>query len=92
MRHAFLELAVDLRHEVRDVRVRLDLEKPDDVHAAGSADAREIVAAEIDEHDVFRAVLLRRKQPVGITRAALGRARDGVQACAPSLRFDERLR
>ena len=52
------ELARDLRDEVGDVRVALGLEEADDAHRAGRADAREVVAAEVDEHDVLGLVLL----------------------------------
>ena len=35
---------------------------------ARPADAREVVAAEVDEHHVLGAVLLRREQPLGVAR------------------------
>src|SRR5262249_30182271 len=43
-----LELARDLGDEMRDVRVALGLEEATDLDAAGTADAREVVPAEID--------------------------------------------
>jgi hypothetical protein len=43
---------------VRDVRIALGLEEAPDAHCAVPADAREVVAAEVDEHHVLRAVLL----------------------------------
>ena len=40
-----------------DVRVALDAAKFVDTHAAGAADATEVIAFEVDQHDVFRAFL-----------------------------------
>ena len=58
---------------------------------AGPADAREVVAAEIDEHHVLGAVLLRGEQPLGVAGAGRGRAGDRVQAGAAALDLDQRL-
>jgi hypothetical protein len=74
-----------------DVRVALDLEEARDVDASGNADAREVVAPEIDEHHVLGAVLLRREQPLRVAGAALGRSGDRVEARAVPLALDERL-
>ena len=60
-RDAVAQLADDLRDEVRDVRVALRLHEALDAHGARHADAREVVAAEVDEHHVLGAVLLRRR-------------------------------
>ena len=56
--HVCLQLADDLRDEMRDVREALRLEEPLDLHRPGLADAGEVVAAEVDEHHVLRAILL----------------------------------
>ena len=90
-RHAVRQLAADLRDEVRDVREALGLEEPLDLHRPGPADAREVVAAEVDEHDVLGAVLLGREQPLGVALAGLRRAGDRVQRCARPVALDERL-
>ena len=43
--------------EVHDVAVMAGVHELDDVHRAGGADALEVVAAEVDEHDVLGALL-----------------------------------
>ena len=55
---ALAQVAVDLRDEVHDVRVALDLEQLGDAHAAGLADAAEVVARQVDEHQMLGALLL----------------------------------
>src|SRR6266508_5896129 len=77
---------------MRHVRVTLDLEEALDLDCTGDADAREVVAPEIDEHDVLGAVLFRGEQPLGVPGSALGRARDRVQARTLLLGLDEGLR
>ena len=57
----------------------------------GPADAREVVAAEVDEHHVLGAVLLGGEQPLGVALARLRRAGDRVQRGARALALDERL-
>ena len=57
-----LQIADDLRDEVRHVREALRLEEALDVNRPGLADAREVVTAEVDEHHVLGAVLLRGQQ------------------------------
>ena len=57
----------------------------------GAAHAREVVAAEVDEHHVLGAVLLRGEQPLGVALARLRRAGDRVQRRARALALDERL-
>lgn len=49
----FEELAFDTRHQVHDVRVALDEHKVFGLYAAELGDATDIVAAEVDEHDVL---------------------------------------
>ena len=67
-------------------RNRVDADRP------APADAREVVAAEVDEHHVLGAVLLGGEQPLGVALAGLGRAGDRVQARRAVLALDERLR
>ena len=57
----------------------------------GPADAREVVAAEVDEHHVLGAVLLGGEQPLGVAVAGRGRAGDRVQARARALELHVRL-
>ena len=57
----------------------------------GAADAREVVAPEVDEHHVLGAVLLRREQPLDVALRRLGRARDRAEARAAVLARDEAL-
>ena len=53
------------------MRVALGLEEADDANRSGRADAREVVAPEVDEHDVLGLVLLGREQPLGVARSGL---------------------
>src|SRR5207302_5190400 len=85
------QLPVDLRNEMRDVRIRLDVEEPLDAYRSRNADARKVVTSEIDEHDVLGAILLRREQAFGISRPAFGRARDRIQTRVSSFCLDERF-
>ena len=91
-RDAFLQLAGHLGDEVRHVREALGLEEARDLDARRLADAREVVAAEVDEHHVLGAVLLGGEQPLGVPLAGVRRAGDRVQARAAVLALDERLR
>ena len=50
--------ALDVGHQVHDVRVALDLEQARRPHGAGLADAGQVVAGEVDEHHVLGALLL----------------------------------
>ena len=83
----------DLRDEVRHVRVALGLHEALDPHRARHADAGEVVAAEVDEHRVLGAVLLRGEQRA---RRRPPRARScpaiGLSVGAAALALDERLR
>ena len=54
---------------------RSGLEEALDLHRAGHADAREVVAAEVDEHHVLGAVLLRGEQPLGVALARAASSR-----------------
>src|SRR5687768_12334952 len=73
-----------------DVREALELEEALDAHAPRLADAREVVAAEVDEHHVLGPVLLRRDQ--GLLAAGQRGARDRVEARASPFTLHERLR
>ena len=77
---------------MRDVREPLRLEEPRESDGARPADAGEIVAPEIDEHDVLRAVLLGVEQPLGVPVARARGAGDRVQRGPTPFRLDERLR
>src|SRR5919204_653579 len=91
-RDVVAEGAGDLGNEMRDVREALGLDEAFDAHGARRADAREIVAPEVDEHHMLGAVLLRREQALSVAGAGGGRAGDRVQARAASLQLDQRLR
>ena len=67
------------------MREPLGLEEAGDRDRAGLADAREVVAAEVDEHHVLGAVLRRGEQSLGVALARMGRAGDRVQARPPVL-------
>ena len=86
------QLAGHLRDEVRDVREALRLEEALDLHRPGPADAREVVAAEVDEHHVLGPVLLGGEQPLGVAVARARRAGDRVHRRARPSALDERLR
>ena len=74
------------------MREALRLEEALDVNRPGLADAREVVPAEVDEHHVLGAVLLRGEQLLDVAGPARNRARDRVHARAAVLDLDERLR
>ena len=82
------QLSRDLGDEVGDVREPLRLEEALDAHAARHAHTREVVAAEVDEHHVLRAVLLGAEQPLGVALARPGRAGDRVEGRACPLALD----
>src|SRR5205085_8251963 len=69
----------------------LGLQEPLDADGAGDADAREVVAAEVDEHDMFGPVLLGREETFGVAGAGASRTGDRVDARPPALELDERL-
>ena len=76
---------------MRDVREALGLEEPLDVHGPRHADAREVVAAEVDEHHMLCPVLLGGEQPLGVAVAARGRAGDRVRGSRVALDLHVRL-
>ena len=88
------QLPFDDRDQVHHVRVALERHEGRHAHAAVVADAAEIVAAEIDEHDVLGALLLVALQLVGraadLPRPSVPRGRvpaiGCVTACRPSTR------
>ena len=73
------------------MRVALRLHEALDAHRAGDADAREVIAAEIDEHDVLGAIFLRREQRLCIALAGRDRPGDRVQRGACALAFHDCL-
>src|SRR4029079_623977 len=83
------ELAGDLGDEVRDVGVALGLEELADADGARLAHAREIVAAQVDEHDVLRPVLLGGEKLFRVSLARAGRPGNRVQARPRSLQLHE---
>ena len=88
---AVAQLAHDLRDEMRHVRVPLGLHEALDLHRARHAHAREVVAAEVDEHRVLGPVLLRREQRRRVALAGRDRPRDRVELGAASGALDDRL-
>ena len=64
---------------MHDVRVALDGEALGDLHAATRGDAADIVAAKVEQHQVFGALLWVRDQAlgVGLIRLGCGAARKG---------------
>ena len=76
---------------MRDVGEPLDLHAPRNVDGAGAADARQVVAAEVDEHHVLRTVLFGGEEPLDVSLGRLGGACDRAEARAPVLAGDEPL-
>ena len=68
-----LQLADDVGHDVHDVRVALDLHQPRHADRARLGDAADVVAAEVDQHDVLGALLLVGEQARGQRFVLLGR-------------------
>ena len=62
---ALVDLAHDRADDVGDVAVVLDLHQLGDLHAAEAADAAEVVAAEVHEHEVLGPLLLVGEQLAG---------------------------
>ena len=83
---------------MHDVRVALDVHQRRHLHGPGHADAAEVVACEIDEHDVLGALLFGRLQLVGhlllVRRiaAAAARAGDRMRLDDAVLDADQHLR
>ena len=69
------ELAFDDRRQVHDVREALEAHELRHAHRPVVADAADVVAAEIDEHDVLGALLLVALQLLGQPRCPLRRLR-----------------
>ena len=70
---------VDLRDEVHDVRVALDLEQLGDADGARLADPAEVVARQVDEHQVLGALLL---VALELVRERVVRGTVGIAPCA----------
>ena len=87
--HAFAQVAGHLGDQVADVREALGLHEPFDGDRPGPADAREVVAPEIDQHHVLGLVLLGAEELVLVSRR--GRAGDRIDGRAPVLDLDQRL-
>ena len=89
--------ARDARDDVHDVRVRLDGHEGVDRDRPVLADAPEVVAPEVDEHDVLGALLLVGEQPLGDAGvlgrvgAARPRARDRPRRDVPAADGQQRL-
>src|SRR4051794_30740516 len=85
-------------HEVEDVAVALDLHVLGDRHGPGPRDSPEIVAAEVDEHDVLRPLLrvslelLREDLVLALVRTTWPRPGDRVGGEAVALDLEEQLR
>jgi len=83
---------------MHDVRVALDGEQFFGLHRAVVADAAEIVASQIDEHDVLGALFFAGQHfafealVFGFVLAAPTRAGDGTVENIASLNFDEHFR
>src|SRR6266545_7393133 len=86
------QFAGDLRDEVRDVREALRLEETLDADRPRPAHARQVIASEVDEHHVLRAVLLGTQERFRVALSRCDRAGNRVQLRARSLTFDDGLR
>ena len=82
-RHVLAQLALDGRDEVRDAGELLLGEQLGPAHAARHADAREVVALEVDDHHVLRRVLRRLDRHAGGPRSLDRRRAD---ACCRAAR------
>ena len=76
-------VADDGRLDVHDVAVAAHVHELDDVDGAGPADPLEVVAAEVDEHDVLGALLGVGEQLLGEAHVVLG----GLAARAATRRW-----
>ena len=63
----------DVGDDVHYVRITFDLHEPRHVDCAWLGDATDVIAAQIDEHDVLGALLFIRQQPFGEGLVFLGR-------------------
>ena len=84
--------AVHRRHEVHHVRVTLEPHVLRHSDGAVLADTPEVVAAEIDEHDVLRAILLGGEELLGVPLTRIRRTGDRVQARARPFQLHQGLR
>ena len=66
-----IEQALDVRHDVHDVAVALDTEALRDLDRPGRCDPADVVAAEIEQHEMLRALLFVGEK-VGGERLVLG--------------------
>ena len=77
------ELALDVRDDVHDLAVALDEELVGDLDGADLGDAADVVAAEIEQHQVLGA-LLRIGEQLVLQRLVLVRRRRRAAACRRS--------
>jgi hypothetical protein len=80
--HAVLQQALDVADDVHHVRIALDREGLGDLHAAGLGDAADVVARQVDQHQVLGALLR-----VGLqfgSSALSARAWRRAAACRPA--------
>ena len=77
------QLALDVRDDVHDVAVALDEEAVGHLHRADLGDAADVVAAEIEQHQVLGA-LLRIGEQFGRQRRVLAAASCRAGACRRS--------
>ena len=93
-----LSRALDVRHEMEDVAVALDLHVLADGHGPRPRDPSEVVAAEVDEHHVLGSFLgvalelLGEQRVLAIVRAARTGPGDGVGGELVALDLEEQLR
>ena len=93
-----LEPPLDVRHEMEDVAVALDLHVLADGHGPRPRDPPEVVAAEVDEHHVLGTLLgvalelLGEQGVLAIVRAARTGPGDGVGGELVALDLEEQLR
>ena len=96
--HIFAQAAAQAGNQMHDVRVAFDSEQLFGLHCAVVADTAEIVASQIDKHDVLGAFLFAGKHfalealVFGFVLAAPTRASDGTIENVAALHFDEHFR
>src|SRR6185369_17607482 len=73
--------ATDVGDDVMHVRVRLDGHELIDAHAARLADPAKVVALEVDQHDVFRALFRMRRELSHLGKILARTAASGPRAC-----------
>ena len=94
---ALVESTLDVRDQVHEVRVALDVGQSIDAHGARLGDATDVVATEVDEHDVLGDLLLVVQQFVfefqvlGLVHAARPRAGDRPVAHQPVVHAHQHL-